>query len=106
MKANSMETSSTSEMVSQNTSCGQILGTKNREFPEIAKNVLWASNNDKEHDKNQSNEGIAEIEQPGKNLIKAREACFNSITEYGMNKAHSKMYSEGGSQTSAREKGP
>ena len=66
MKTKIMETSITSEMVSQNTICGEILGTnKNREYPEIAEKVLWAPNNDKEHDKDQVSEGITEIEQTG-----------------------------------------
>ena len=61
-----METSITSETMSQKTICREILGTKYRKFPKIAKKVLWASNNDKEHDKDQSSKGITEPEQTGK----------------------------------------
>ena len=75
-----METSITSEMVSQNTICREIKGsTKDWEIPGIAKKVLWASNTDKEHDKDLSSEGITEIEQTAKNLNKARETYFNLI---------------------------
>ena len=79
-----METSFTSETVSHNTICREILGPKNREFPEIAKRILQASNNNIEHDKNQSNERITEMEQTGKNLIKVREAYFNFIQSQSM----------------------
>ena len=59
-------------MVSQNTNFGEIKGPhKDQEFPEIAKNVPQASNKDKEQDKDQTNEGITEIEQTDKNLNKA-----------------------------------
>ena len=75
-----MESSITREMVLQNTICGEIKGsTKDGDFPEIAKKVLWASNKDKELDKEQSNEGITEIDQTGKNVDKAREAYFNFV---------------------------
>ena len=75
-----METSITSEMVSQNTICREMRGSsKDHEFPKIAKKVPWASSKDKEHDKDQSSEGITEIEQTGKNVNKAREAYFNFI---------------------------
>ena len=56
MKTNIMETSITSEMVSQNIICREIKGsTKDEEFPEIAKKVPWASTKHKEQDKDQSN---------------------------------------------------
>ena len=71
-----METSITSEMVSKNTICGKMKGSsKDREFPEIAKKVLQASSKDKD----QSSEGITEIEQTGKHVNKARKAYFNFI---------------------------
>ena len=51
MKTRSMESSITSEMVAQNTICGEIKGSnKDTKFPEISKRVLWTSNKDKELD--------------------------------------------------------
>ena len=48
-KTKIIETSITSEMVSQNTICGEIeRPNKDWEFPEIAKRVPWASNKDNE----------------------------------------------------------
>ena len=45
-----METSITSEMVSQNTICGEIVGSnKGQEFPKIAKKALTVPNKDNEH---------------------------------------------------------
>ena len=73
MKSKIMETSIISEMVSQNTICGEIEGpNKDQEFQEIAKKIPQASNKDKEQDEDQSNEGITEIEQSGKNVKKVR----------------------------------
>ena len=80
MKTKILEISITREMMLQNTICGEIeRPNKDQEFPEIAKKVPWVSNNDKELDENQSNEGITEIEQMMKNLNKAREAYINLI---------------------------
>ena len=53
--------------------------SKDCEVPEIAKKVPQASSKDREHDNDQSSEGITEIEQTGKNLNKAREAYFNFL---------------------------
>ena len=67
MKTKIMETSIISETVSQNTICGEMKGSsKDWEFPEIVKKVPWATNKDKEHDKDQGSEGIMETEQTGK----------------------------------------
>ena len=45
-----METAIASKIISQQTICGEVLGTnKNREFPEIAKKVLMVPNKDDEH---------------------------------------------------------
>ena len=41
--------------------------------------VPWASNTNKEHDKDQSSEEITETEQTGKKMNIAREAYFNLI---------------------------
>ena len=67
MKTKIMETSITSEIVLQNTICEEIeRPKKDWEFPEIAKKAPQASNNEKELDENQSNEGITEVELMGK----------------------------------------
>ena len=91
MKTKIMEISITSEMVSQNTICRGIKGSnKDCKFLEIAKKVQHASNPDKEHDKDQSSEGITEIEQTGKNLKKVREAYFNFLQMQKRQMVHTK----------------
>ena len=71
-----METSITSETISQQTVCGEIeRPNKDRKFPEIAKKVPQTCNKDKE----QINEGITEIEQTKKDLNKTREVYFDLI---------------------------
>ena len=72
-----METSITSETISQQTICGETeRPNKDQEFPEIAKKFPWASSNDNELDTTQSNEEITEIKQTRKNLIKANGSLF------------------------------
>ena len=91
MKTKIMETSITSEMVSQNTICREMKGSsKDHEFLEIAKKFPQAPSKDKEHDKNQNSEGITEIEQTGKNVNKAREAYFNFIQTQRKRMTHMK----------------
>ena len=67
MKTKIMETSVTSEMVSQNTICEEMEGSnKDCEVPEIANKVLRVSSKDKEHNNDQSSEGVTEIDETGK----------------------------------------
>ena len=76
-----METSITSETISQQAVCWQIeRPNKDWKFPEVAKKVLHLCHADKKH----SNEEIIEIEQTRKNLIKAKEAYFNYIQSQKM----------------------
>ena len=82
MKSKIMETSVTSETVSQNTIYGEMEGSsKDLEVPEIAIKVQRASSKDKGHDDYQSREieGVTEIEQTGKNLNRVKEAYFNFL---------------------------
>ena len=56
MNTKNMKTSITSEMISQQTICGETeRPNKDQEFPEIAKKVPQESNNDNELDRTQSN---------------------------------------------------
>ena len=67
-----METSIISEMISQQTICGEPENpNQDHEFIEIA--------NDNEFKQAQSKEQITEIEQTRKNLINAREVYFNYL---------------------------
>ena len=60
------ETSITNEAISEETVCGEIeRPNKDKKFPEVAKKVPCLCHTDKE----QSNEGITEIEQTGKIYI-------------------------------------
>ena len=63
-----METLISSEMISQQTICGEI-GKPNKdcEFLEIAKEVPWTSHNDNAFNQAQHREQITEIEQTKKN---------------------------------------
>ena len=85
MNTENMETSIISEMILQQTICGETEGyNKDCEFLEIAKKVPHASNNDNECDKTNSNEEITEIEQSRKNLIQAKEVYFSYIQSQKM----------------------
>ena len=76
MNTENMETSITSEMISQQTVCRDIeRPNKDWKFTEIAKYVPQTCNKDKE----QVNERITEIEQTRKDLNKAREVYFELI---------------------------
>ena len=80
-----MQTSIISEMILQQTICGETKGSnKDCEFPEITKKVPWTSNKDNEHDNTKSNGEITEIEQTRNNLIKAKEVYFNYIQSQKM----------------------
>ena len=80
MNTKNMETSITSETISQQTIHGEIeRPNKDQEFPDIAKKVPRTSNNDKEIDENQSKEKSSKIEQTRKNLNKVKEVYFNLI---------------------------
>ena len=75
MKTRVMETSVTSETVSQNTISGEMEGpSKDSKVPEIAKKVPKVPSKDKECDNDQrsDNKGETEIEQTGKNLKQVR----------------------------------
>ena len=76
MNADKMETSITSETISQQTVCGEIEKPSNgQKFPEVVEKVPWTGNKDKEC----SNERITKIEQTGKDLNNARKVYFNLI---------------------------
>ena len=93
MKTKVMETSVTSETVSQNTLCGEMEGpSKDSKVPEIAKKVLRVPSKDKEYDDDQRSdiEGVTEIEQTGKNLNRVREAYFNFLQTQKKHMAHTK----------------
>ena len=81
MKTKDMETSITSETVSQNTISGEVEEPVKDKIPEIDKKVLRVPNNGKEQTDDQGNnkERVAEIEQTGKDLNRVREAYFNFI---------------------------
>ena len=85
MKAKIMETSITSEMILQQTMCGDIeRPDKDQVFLEIAKEISRESNHDNPLDMTQSNEEITEIEQTRKHLIKAKEVYFNYLQSHKM----------------------
>ena len=80
MNTRNMETSITSEIISQQTICGETKrSNKDQEFLEIAKKVQQTSNHDNAIDTTQSNEEITEIKQTRKNLIRAKEVYFNYL---------------------------
>ena len=80
-----METSITSEMISQQTICGEPeKPNKDCKFIEIAKKIPQTSHNDNELNQAQSKEHITEIEQTRKNLINAREVYFNYLSSQKM----------------------
>ena len=66
-----METSITSEMISQQTICGE---------PENPNQDHEGIDNDNELKQAQSKEQMTEIEQTRKNLTHAREVCFNYLS--------------------------
>ena len=72
-----MERSITSKTISQQTICGEIeRPDKDWVFPEIAKEVPWACNKDKDKDK--------EFEQTRTDFNKAREVYFDLIKMQSM----------------------
>ena len=76
MNTENIETSITSETISQQPVCGDIKGPhKDQKFPEIPKKVPHTCNKDKE----QINGGITETEQTQNDLNKAREVYFDLI---------------------------
>ena len=80
MKTKVMETSVTSETVSQNTVSGEMEGpSKNSKVQEIAEKVQTVPSKDIEHgdDQKSDKERETKIEQTGKNLNRVREAYFN-----------------------------
>ena len=63
-----MKSSITSETISQETICGETeRPNKDQAFPDIAKKVPWASNNDRKNYENQSKEKSTKFEQTRKN---------------------------------------
>ena len=88
MKTKIMEITITSEMVSQNTFAERWKDLENiGNSQKWLKKVSQAFSKDKEDDKAQSSEGITEIEQTGKNLIKA---YFNFLQMQKRQIAHKK----------------
>ena len=91
MNTENMETSITSETISQQTICREIeRPNKDQESPDIAKKAPRTSNNDKEIDVNQSKERSTESEQTRKNLNKAKEVYFNLIRSQKRPMVHTK----------------
>ena len=81
-----METSITSETISQQTICGQLYKpNKDHKYIETTRQVSQTSRNDNQA---QSKECITEIEQIRKNLIHAREVYLKYISSQKM--AHTK----------------
>ena len=81
MKTKVMETSITSETVSQNTVSGEMEECTKGKIPEIAKKVLRVPNKDKEltNDQGSNKERETKTEQTGKDLNRVREAFLNFI---------------------------
>ena len=81
MKTKVMETSITSETVSQNIISGEVEEPIKDKIPEIAKKVLRVPHKDKKqtNDQGSNKEREMEIEQTGKDLNRVKEANFNFI---------------------------